>query len=101
VSNALKFTEKGHIKVFYELKEEKLLFSIEDTGIGIRKEYQKTIFDRFSQADSSSTRIFGGTGLGLSISQSYVQELGGDIWLESEPGKGTTFYFTILYKPVK
>lgn len=100
VGNAIKFTDKGHIKIFCELKDEKLLFSIEDTGIGIRTEYQETIFDRFSQADNSSTRIYGGTGLGLSISQAYVHELGGNIWLKSEPEKGTTFYFTIPYKPV-
>ena len=71
------------------------MFSIEDTGIGIRPEYQSTIFDRFSQVDNSTTRIYGGTGLGLSISQAYVQEIGGDIWLKSEPGKGSTFYFSL------
>ncbi len=101
VGNALKFTDKGYIKVGYEVKGKKLLFSVEDTGIGIRLEYQKTIFDRFSQADNSSTRIYGGTGLGLSISQAYIHELGGDIWLKSEPEKGTTFYFTIPYYPVE
>lgn len=100
VGNALKFTDKGSIRVTYELKKEKLLFCIEDTGIGIHSDSQKIIFDSFSQVANSSTRLYGGTGLGLSISQAYVHELGGDIWLKSEPGKGTVFYFTIPYRPV-
>jgi signal transduction histidine kinase len=70
-------------------------FSVKDTGIGIPENKQQAILERFMQADVSDTRRFEGSGLGLSISKSYVEMLGGKIWLESEEGKGSTFYFTI------
>ena len=99
VGNALKFTERGHVLV--ELREETrtsdsslLHFSVSDTGIGIPADKHATIFEAFSQADGSTTRRFGGTGLGLTISATLVQMMGGRIWLESEPGGGTTFHFT-------
>lgn len=71
-----------------------LLFCVQDTGIGISAENREVIFDSFSQADSTITRKFGGTGLGLAISRKLVEQMKGRIWLESQPGKGTRFYFT-------
>ena len=68
---------------------------VKDTGIGISKDQQETIFDRFIQADLSQVRLFEGSGLGLSIAKAYVELLGGKIWVESEEGKGSVFYFVI------
>ena len=96
--NAYKFTTKGNITISYKALKSVLEFSISDTGIGIPKEKQNLIFDRFRQADESHTRRFGGTGLGLAISKGFVEKTGGKIWLESEENRGTTFYFTIPYK---
>ncbi|MEJ2567930.1 MAG: response regulator, partial [candidate division WOR-3 bacterium] len=75
-----------------------LLFSVKDTGVGIPKEKQNAIFDSFRQADSSTTRKFGGTGLGLSISKRLVELMGGKMWVESEEGKGSEFFFTVRFK---
>lgn len=102
VGNAIKFTEKGEIVVKIELEletenEVTIHTSVKDTGIGIPPEKQKTIFDAFSQADTSTTRRYGGTGLGLAISTNYVRLMGGHIWIESEVGKGTTFHFTTRF----
>lgn len=98
ISNALKFTDKGHIKLGYSVKENNLEFCVSDTGIGISQEHHKRIFDRFYQVHFKASRSYDGTGLGLSISKAYVEILGGKIWLDSELGKGTTFYFTIPYE---
>ncbi|VAX20963.1 Serine/threonine protein kinase PrkC, regulator of stationary phase [hydrothermal vent metagenome] len=100
VSNAIKFTEKGEVVIGVETSkarenEVELLFSVKDTGIGIPKDKLETIFASFSQADSSTTRKHGGTGLGLSISMLIVEMMGGKIWVESEEGKGSAFYFTV------
>jgi PAS domain S-box-containing protein len=100
IGNATKFTEKGEIFVNVEIAERKkrevvLHFSVSDTGIGIPKEKQAKIFESFTQADSSITRKYGGTGLGLTISKRLVEKMGGKIWVDSEPGKGSTFHFTI------
>ena len=100
IDNAIKFTTEGYVELkVIELARENdislLRFNIKDTGIGIDKEKQKMIFDRFSQAESSTTRIFGGTGLGLNIAKMIVEMYGGKIELQSELGKGSEFYFEI------
>jgi CheY-like chemotaxis protein len=95
IGNAIKFTKKGSIILDIDYKGDYFEFSIKDSGIGIPKSKQPLIFERFNQIDSSSTRQYEGLGLGLSITKSYVEVLGGRIWLESEEGNGTTFYFTI------
>ncbi len=104
VGNAIKFTEEGAVKIAVkgdpgsdtDNKEScTLIFSVNDTGIGIPPDKLETIFERFSQADTSSTRIYGGTGLGVTISRGLVEKMGGRIWAESEVGKGSTFYFTV------
>ncbi|MFP4621744.1 MAG: ATP-binding protein [Bacteroidales bacterium] len=97
ISNALKFTKKGSIKFGYEQKDsDTLQFFVKDTGIGIPKEKQKDVFDRFRQAEEgSSSKSYDGTGLGLSISRNLVRLLNGNMWVESEEGKGSAFYFTI------
>jgi len=77
-----------------------LQFYVKDSGIGIKPELHEKIFERFRQADKSIQANYGGTGLGLSISKGFVELLGGKIWVESEPTKGATFYFTIPYNPV-
>lgn len=100
LNNAFKFTHEGNVKFGYELKDISLRFYVSDTGIGIAPEYQKKVFERFRQEDLEMTRQYGGTGLGLSISQKLVKLLGGEIWVESQKGKGSVFYFTIPYNPV-
>ena len=100
VSNAAKFTDQGYIKVFARLQKgphglEEVLIGVEDTGPGISPEDQEKLFKPFSQVDASPTRKTGGTGLGLSISRNLVEMHGGRIWVESEVGKGSTFYFTL------
>ena len=97
INNAFKFTRNGQIDFGYVLKDKFLEFSIKDTGIGIPPEYHSRIFDRFYQVDSAVSRQYSGTGLGLSICKGYVDLLGGNIRVESEPGKGTLFVFTIPY----
>jgi len=97
VKNAIKYIEKGSIELGYEKKDGYLEFYVKDTGIGIPKDRQEAIFDRFVQADIGDKRAFQGAGLGLSISKAYVEMLGGKIWVESEEGKGSAFYFTIPY----
>ena len=98
VNNAIKFTEEGTIKVGYAHKGCFIEFYVEDTGMGIAKEQQKYIFERFRQGDDSLTREYGGSGLGLSICKGLVEMLGGDVYLRSVVDKGTTFYFTIPYE---
>jgi PAS domain S-box-containing protein len=97
VKNAIKFTRTGYIEYGYEKKDDFLEFYVRDTGIGIRPEHQKFIFERFRQGSDSLTRNYEGTGLGLSISKAYVKMLGGKICFQSEFGKGSTFSFSIPY----
>ncbi len=100
VGNALKFTLEGKIDFGYILKGDMVEFYITDTGIGIPTELHEDIFKRFRQVETTDIKQFSGIGLGLSISKAYVELLGGRIWLASQPGKGSTFYFTIPYQKV-
>jgi PAS domain S-box-containing protein len=95
VGNAIKFTESGEVKVEVGVSDEMFLISVVDTGPGISIADQKKIFEEFQQADGSSTREKGGTGLGLSIAKKIVEMHGGRIWVESTPGKGSNFSFTL------
>ncbi|MBF0193290.1 MAG: PAS domain-containing protein [Magnetococcales bacterium] len=96
LSNAVKFTSRGKVVLsLVKTEKEMMQFSVADTGIGIPKNKQKTIFQPFEQAESSTTRRFGGTGLGLSICEKLVSKMGGNIWVESKLKKGSTFYFEI------
>lgn len=97
VKNAIKYSDIGSIELGYEKKDKYLEFYVTDTGIGIAKNRQKAIFDRFTQADISDARAFQGAGLGLAITKAYVEMLGGKIWVESKKEKGSIFYFTIPY----
>ena len=101
--NAIKFTHQGEIVVVCRIEEERndtclIYFSVRDTGIGIPKDKQHMLFDKFTQADESTTRQFGGTGLGLSISKQLASLMNGEMGIESIEGKGTTFWFTIELK---
>ncbi len=100
ISNALKFTHKGFIEFGYELKNCELEFYVKDSGIGIQANVQQKIFERFNQADTTISKKYGGTGLGLAISKGFIELLEGKIWVDSEVNKGSSFYFTIPYKPV-
>jgi len=95
VKNAIKFTDKGEITLRSEYHETHVMISITDSGIGIAKHDQEVIFERFRQVEDHKTRQFGGNGLGLSISKEIVELLGGELWVESEVGKGSTFNFSI------
>jgi two-component system, sensor histidine kinase and response regulator len=102
VGNAIKFTSKGEVVVRIEVESESekdvsLHVSVHDTGIGIPPEKQQAIFDAFTQADNSMTRRYGGSGLGLAISARLVGMMGGRIWVESEPGRGSTFHFNARF----
>ncbi len=110
IGNSIKFTDEGEVVLSVSLAEKDglecktkekdgvcLLFSVKDTGIGIAKDKQEVIFDSFKQADSSTTRKFGGTGLGLSISKRLVELMGGKMWVRSEEGKGSEFFFTVEF----
>jgi signal transduction histidine kinase/CheY-like chemotaxis protein len=103
VGNAIKFTSRGEIVIRVETQEDTpnnvlLQFAVQDTGIGIPPEKQDSIFEAFTQGDSSTTRKFGGTGLGLAICSRIVSAFGGQLWVESESGKGSTFHFTARFE---
>jgi len=102
INNALKFTEEGEVVLSVsgtgankKSKQQELRFSVRDTGIGIPPERMDRLFQAFSQVDASTSRKYGGTGLGLAISKRLVEMMGGNMWVESEVGEGTTFFFTI------
>jgi len=106
VSNAIKFTSQGEVVVTVDNEEivggrRQLHFKVRDTGIGIPSDKCELIFEAFQQADGSTSRVYGGTGLGLSISQRLVQQMDGNIWVESEVGKGSVFHFTLLLPEAK
>ncbi|HZL10190.1 MAG TPA: ATP-binding protein [Prolixibacteraceae bacterium] len=99
IENAFKFTSSGIIELGCTINEQNVFtFYVSDTGIGIPKDKQTEIFNRFVQASHNTSRLYGGTGLGLSIAQGLIVLLGGEIWLESETGQGSTFYFTMPFK---
>lgn len=103
MSNAIKFTEKGHVMLNAEARilgntETIIRFEVRDTGIGISKDAQKKIFEKFIQADASTTKRYGGTGLGLAISHQLAQLMGGEVGVNSEPGKGSTFWFEVPFR---
>ena len=102
LGNAIKFTHRGEIvlRVTSEAAtppDVALHFSVRDTGVGIPLDRQESVFEAFTQADGSTTRAYGGTGLGLTISSKLVQLMGGRLWVESEPGTGSTFHFTAIF----
>ncbi|HEY6290016.1 MAG TPA: PAS domain S-box protein [Terriglobia bacterium] len=102
VNNAIKFTERGEVLVTVRVEEQltdriKLKFAVRDNGIGMTPQQSARLFQAFSQADTSTTRKYGGTGLGLSISRRLVELMDGSIWVESQPGVGSTFHFTVCF----
>ena len=99
LSNAIKFTNEGFVELGYNRKGDELVFYVKDSGIGIEEELQEVIFERFTQSDLSINKSHGGIGLGLSISKGLAELIGGKIYLQSEPGNGSIFYFSIPYIP--
>ncbi|MCH8617535.1 hybrid sensor histidine kinase/response regulator [Undibacterium sp. TS12] len=102
VNNAIKFTEQGSVIIFVkqiqaEIDKVQLQFTVQDTGVGMTAEQQEHLFEAFTQADSSTTRKYGGTGLGLTISRHLVELMGGEIWVESQVGVGSTFHFNCWF----
>ena len=95
VTNAIKFTENGAIEIGLKVTDHMIQIQVKDNGIGIPPEFHKIIFERFRQVEDAQSRRFGGNGLGLAISKCLVELLGGKIGIESEVGKGSTFYFTL------
>lgn len=101
VENALKYTEEGSIEIGYVYANNGMIeFFVKDEGIGFEQDKADVIFKSFRQVDDSSTRKYGGLGLGLTVAQKFTELMGGELWAESEPGKGSIFHFTIPYKNV-
>lgn len=97
IDNAFKFTENGSVGFGYKIRDDHLLFFVEDTGPGLSEAQRKIIFERFRKAEESKTKLYGGAGLGLAICNKLVQLMGGKIWVESEPGQGASFFFTVPF----
>lgn len=97
IGNALKFTDEGFIELGYSIKNKNIEFYVRDSGVGIPADQQKVIFERFGQVKDDAARNLSGTGLGLTISKNLVELLGGRIWLDSYPGEGSTFWFSIPF----
>jgi signal transduction histidine kinase len=100
IRNAVKFTDEGKIECRCHQKDDTLHFIVSDTGRGISPEFNEVIFQRFRQADPGPSRLNEGIGLGLPISKAYVDMMGGNLWVESQPGRGSIFHFYIPYVPV-
>jgi len=100
LNNAIKFTEQGHIEFTHKLKNNVLLFGVKDTGYGIPEGMEEVIFERFRQAEDNYLRASDGSGLGLSISKSFVEKMGGKIWVKSEYGKGAEFFVRLPVSPI-
>ena len=98
LNNAVKFTDQGEVQLECRIEKEFLVIKVKDTGIGIRPEDMQTLFKPFKQIDTGISRQYEGTGLGLSICKRLVELMGGEIWAESNPGKGSTFTFTLPYQ---
>lgn len=101
LDNAFKFTEKGSVEFGYTVQDKTLQFYVKDTGIGLTKDHEKFVFERFRKAEDMKTKLYGGAGLGLAICKTLIMLTGGKIWVKSELGKGSTFYFTIPLKVVE
>lgn len=102
ISNAIKFTHTGYVQFGYYRSGEFIVFYVKDTGIGIDPQNQELIFDRFRQVEGETANLAGGNGLGLAITRAYTEKIGGTLRLESEPGKGSTFFISLPWKsPVK
>ena len=103
ISNALKFTERGevHVSAHYDSRERRITFAVSDTGIGIEKEYEERIFEEFFQIQGRLQKKAKGTGLGLPLSRKLAELLGGEVWVESEPGRGSTFFLSLPARPAQ
>ena len=102
LDNAFKFTEAGEIELCYTLSDDVITFSVQDTGVGIRKKHHKSIFGKFNRLSTlNNEKLYSGNGLGLSISRETLKFLGGKIWVESKKDKGSIFSFTVPYKPIE
>jgi len=101
VKNAIKYTKQGSIEMGFMTDSDRIRFYVKDTGIGIPKNRQKDIFDRFVQVDGSNTRVYEGSGVGLSLSKAYVEMMGGSIWVDSGDEVGSTFFFELPVHPIK
>ncbi|MBI9052395.1 MAG: PAS domain S-box protein [Bacteroidales bacterium] len=101
IGNALKFTHQGSIDFGYNIAEDKIKFFVKDTGIGISLKDQKNIFSRFHKVEHKSEELYGGTGLGLAICKGLVERIGGEIWVDSKLGEGSSFFITLPYRKAK
>jgi PAS domain S-box-containing protein len=101
IGNALKFTHQGSIDFGYNITEDKIKFFVKDTGIGISLKDKKNIFSRFHKVEHKSEELYGGTGLGLAICEGLVERIGGEIWVDSKLGEGSSFFITLPYKKAK